>query len=89
MGVTRHELEEINERLRGALRLLRAENAFLHGENRRLARSFKAARQQMERMSARYERLCDYVTRLRDWATAAAATGASEPQPKKDKRSEE
>ena len=73
MGVTKDELEAINERLRRALRMLRAENAFLHQENRRLARSFEAATRQRERLSARYQKLTDYVTRLRDWAAVMAS----------------
>jgi hypothetical protein len=67
--------------LRRALRLLTAENAFLHGENKRLVASLKAATQQIEQMSGRYRKLADYVTTLRDWAAAATAA-SSEQQPR-------
>ena len=72
MGVTRHELEEINERLRHALRRLTAQNALLHRQNRRLARSLQAATRQMERLSARYQKLGDYVRTLREYLANSA-----------------
>ncbi len=73
MGVTRHELEEINERLRHALRRLTAQNALLHRQNRRLARSLQAATRQMQRLSARYQKLGDYVRTLREYLANSSA----------------
>ena len=79
MSVTRHELEEINERLRHALRRLTAQNAVLHRQNRRLARSLQAASAslqsmsaRMQRLSARYQKLGDYVRTLREYLANSA-----------------
>jgi len=73
MGLTKDELEEINERLRHALRRLTAQNALLHRQNRRLACCLQAATRQMQRLSARYQKLCDYVRTLREYLANSSA----------------
>ena len=80
MGVTKDELEAINERLRHALRRLTAQNALLHRQSRRLARSLQAATRQMQWLSARYQKLCDYVRTLREYL---ANNSAQQQKPEK------
>ncbi len=71
--MTKAELEEINQQLQSAIRIVQAENTQLRRENESLSGSLTQANEQLQSLTSRYQKLVDYVKSLREWATKNAA----------------